>query len=514
MAQFRSLVCLACLLLLSSFSLVSGNILNEDPFKTRFVWIGDTTTEGFRIHLDLDADDVELLVSTDVKSPESSAAFKLAEPFKQSAGLDLKVYGNLRRIQVTGLEPGTLYYVFIVRSGGASKYSSDSIRVASVRTFTSSVSGGVILGLGSCQSKPGDSEALGEINLWRQHYAQKFPNATFIMVHTGDLHYGDIGQNEPKRFESLMRRVVTDEGARGLFTNAQVTYTWDDHDFGPNNADGSSPSKPAAMLNYRSMVPHPSGSGGVIWHAYTANRVRIVVTDLRSESSRKAKRLMSEAQEKFLLEEFSDWRLYSAIVWVNSRPWISKEKQGSDTWGGYSEQRRRIANHIAKEAVGNLIVVSGDAHMLAADDGTHSMYAESTSGRGFPVLQAAPLAQIGSSKGGPYSQGCHSVRLRKNRQYGIAEILPNGRNGAMKLSFNGYEVSDVTRWQQMKNKEPVIELQMISPFLAKNSFAGGGTGSCSITMAPWYAYLVPILLFTLIIALCVQCCCFCRRRKK
>ncbi len=49
-------------------------------------------------------------------------------------------------------------------------------------------------------------------------------------------------------------------------------------------------------------------------------------------------------------------------------------------------------------------MVSGDAHMVALDDGTNSDYSSSRSG-GFPVLHAAALDRPGSLKGGPYSEG-------------------------------------------------------------------------------------------------------------
>jgi hypothetical protein len=51
-----------------------------------------------------------------------------------------------------------------------------------------------------------------------------------------------------------------------------------------------------------------------------------------------------------------------------------------------------------------LVVVAGDAHMIALDDGTHTDYSTSGAG-GFPLLQAAALDRPGSVKGGPYSGG-------------------------------------------------------------------------------------------------------------
>jgi hypothetical protein len=66
-------------------------------------------------------------------------------------------------------------------------------------------------------------------------------------------------------------------------------------------------------------------------------------------------------------------------------------------------------------------MVSGDAHMLAIDDGSNNRF--STSGAaGFPVFQAAPLDRPASVKGGPYSEG---VSARPG-QYGLIDIADDG----------------------------------------------------------------------------------------
>ena len=62
-------------------------------------------------------------------------------------------------------------------------------------------------------------------------------------------------------------------------------------------------------------------------------------------------------------------------------------------------------------------MVSGDAHMVAIDDGTNSDYA-SGGGAGFPVLHAAALDRPGSVKGGPYSDGA----FPGGGQYGILAV--------------------------------------------------------------------------------------------
>ena len=66
-------------------------------------------------------------------------------------------------------------------------------------------------------------------------------------------------------------------------------------------------------------------------------------------------------------------------------------------------------------------MVSGDAHMVAIDDGTNSGYGPDGS-PGFPVLHAAALDRPGSVKGGPYSHGA----FPGGGQFGRIEIRDDG----------------------------------------------------------------------------------------
>jgi hypothetical protein len=52
------------------------------------------------------------------------------------------------------------------------------------------------------------------------------------------------------------------------------------------------------------------------------------------------------------------------------------------------------------------LVLAGDAHMLAIDDGSNSDYS-ATGGAGFLIMQAAALGRPGSAKGGPFGEGMY-----------------------------------------------------------------------------------------------------------
>jgi len=447
-----------------------GKVFTTDPNTNRYVWIGDTTHNSFKINIDVDADDSELLVSDSAQHPASRPAFTIHNPIEKVGKLNTKIYKNMRQLQVGNLQSKTQYYIFLWRKKDAKSHPGAIIRVGMVKTFPKELTRHeVIIGLGSCQAGAHHSRSLGEIALWREYFQTVRPNATFLMLHMGDLHYSNINVNDQSKFAYATRRVVTDSTARKLFSTMQVNYGWDDHDYGANNAGISSPSKLAALLNYKASVPHKTTKGDAIWYAFTVGKTRIILTDLRSEADELGDSIMSHGQMLFLKTELEHWKTFDTLVWMSSRPWIAKEKQGSDTWGGFARDRRTIANIIARERIDNLIVVSGDAHMVAADDGTNSMYADDKyTGQGFPVLHAAPLAQYGSSKGGPYSEGCKAFRLARNNHYALLRLDPLGgkRVGSVKMEFKAFKASGVNRWQDVHKKKAVLEYESERPFLA------------------------------------------------
>ena len=124
------------------------------------------------------------------------------------------------------------------------------------------------------------------------------------------------------------------------------------------------------------------------------------------------------------------------MIWVNTVPWIAKPGSGPDNWGAYTLEREEIANHIGSLGLTRrLVMLSGDAHMLAIDDGTHSNYATGPGrgNRGFVVMHAAPLDRRTSMKGGPYSHGVS----RQRGQFGLVQVTDDGRRLAVELSGHG-----------------------------------------------------------------------------
>jgi phosphodiesterase/alkaline phosphatase D-like protein len=232
---------------------------------------------------------------------------------------------------------------------------------------------------------------------------------------------------------------LTQPGQAALYRSVPIAYTWDDHDFGPNDASSTSPSRQAALISYRERVPHYGfsldGPDAPIAQAFTIGRTRFILTDTRSmrdpktdEDSADKTVLGSEQLEWFLKELSTSLDSYPVVVWVNSIPWITEVEEGADHWGGYSFERERIATVIAEAGSEGLVMLAGDAHMLAIDDGSNNSF--DPEGRAsFPVMQAAALDRNGSTKGGPYSEGT----FPGGGQFGLMRIIDSGEEIEVEL---------------------------------------------------------------------------------
>jgi phosphodiesterase/alkaline phosphatase D-like protein len=235
-----------------------------------------------------------------------------------------------------------------------------------------------------------------------------------LFLVTGDLFYGNIDTDSARRFRKAYGASLTAPAPAALYRSTPVAYVWDDHDYGPNDGDRTSASRSTAQSVYRQLVPHyalAAGRIGPIYQAFTVGQVRFVLTDLRSERSPSGvpdgpgKTMLGAVQKAWFKRELLGARERGQlVVWVSTVPWIGEPSAGSDTWAGYATERRELAAFIARQ--GPLVMLAGDAHMVAIDDGSHSGYAGSGA-PGFPVMHAAALDRPGGTKGGPFSEGSY-----------------------------------------------------------------------------------------------------------
>lgn len=389
-----------------SWDVVAGDQLVVAPDGRAVVdwlWTGAVTSRGARIVAKLGhRDDVFLLVSDE---DDMDGALRIApERLIAVPG------GWLAHFALDGLAPATRYYALVERKGRA-------IRQHPV-AFTTFPAGRAPLrvAMGSCAATGSNHPVFDTIR------AQQ-PD---LFLHLGDLHYEDIAENEIARFYAAFDRALTAPRQAKLYGSVPVAYVWDDHDYGPNNSDKESPSRAAALAAYQSAVPHyplhcPDRDS--IYQAFSYGRVRFILTDTRSQRSPRrvadgpARTMLGARQLEWLKAELLEAsRTHDLVVWVNSVPWMGDDGN-YDRWTGFAHERSRLSSFIEEHGIRNLCMVSGDAHMLAIEDGRHNTYGPSGKPL-FPILQAAALDRRGSVKGGPYSHG----PLPGPGQFGLLEV--------------------------------------------------------------------------------------------
>jgi len=375
------------------------------------VWSGNVTPTSATVSVRLNAASQRVRLQVSRSPTLSPAVFSSAVTTAASSG-------NTAKLSIQGLEPDTDYYYGIEVAGALRAEPNSRGRF---RTFP----------LGRASFRVAFSSCGDFRHANQSAFAAIVAERPLLFINTGDLHYSDTNTTNPDDYRNNYDNVLNHAEQGNLYRNVPVAYIWDDHDFCGNDADTTAIGRDTARTVFRERVPHyPLGSaGGAIAQSFTIGRVRFIVTDLRSaanpatqrESATKTK--MGAAQKAWFKQELISARDngFPLIVWVNPDPWIAPAQLGDDSWGGHATERTEIANFIRDNRISNLVLLSGDMHGMAYDDGTNSDYA---TGGGAPVtvLHGAALSSDPSTKGGPYSGGV----IPGNGQFGILEVYDNG----------------------------------------------------------------------------------------
>lgn len=270
----------------------------------------------------------------------------------------------------------------------------------------------------------------------------------------GDLHYGNLETDDPQVYMQMLDRTFSvGQNQASLFRHVPLVYMYDDHDFGPNNADRYAKGRDAAIRAYRASIPSYSlaqehNKFGAVYHRFSVGRVLFIVTDTSSERDPLANTTLGSEQLKWLLESIDLVKnKYAAGVWVTTLPWNDADYK----WGEFKEEQGIVARHIQAAKLGRrFVIVSGDAHMVAVDDGSNAP-------GGVPVFHAAPMDAKPTTKGGPYSHGAWPGR----NQFGTLKVVDfaesKGMKGEVCFIFSGW------RWQCNAKLRRLVRFDTCNP---------------------------------------------------
>jgi alkaline phosphatase D len=390
------------------------------------VWSGNVTptTASVVVRLSAPSVKVRLQVSTNPA---------LTAPVFSGVGTTAATAGNTLTLSVQGLQADTDYFYGIEVAG---VLRTEPISRGKFHTFP--------LGRGSFKI------AFASCSDYRMPNQTAFDaivaERPLMFIHMGDLHYDDINSTNVDDYRQSFDAVLSHPNQSALYRSMSIAYMWDDHDFCGNDSDGTAIGRDAARKAYIERAPHYpiAPVGGAIAQSFTIGRVRVIMTDLRSASMTAAtkesasKTRLGTSQKTWFKQELINARDagFPLVLWVCTDPWIAPAAVGDDSWGGYATERTEIANFIRDNHITNVVMLAGDMHALAFDDGTHSDYA---TGGGAPitVLHAAALTHSGAVKGGPYTGG----PFVSGQQYGILEVFDSG-GPSVACRFTGKKVGE------------------------------------------------------------------------
>ncbi len=391
--------------------------------KVNFIWAGSITTTSVKVHAKLTSvtTSARLVVSTDQN---------LTNPVYGSFSTADASNNYIARLSVNGLSPATEYY-YGIEADGVIDMASDAIgRFKTISNGPQSFR----FSIASCNSN-GNHPVF---------YRIKEKNPLFHITH-GDFHYGDPNSATDRNvhrapFENTLAQPAMKEFLR----NHGIAYMWDDHDYCGDNTNSSAVGRTNARLTYQEYVPHyplAAGTGDVpIYQSFTISRVKFILSDLRSEKTAAGTTMMGAVQKAWFKNECLDAKNNDhVIVWISSVPWGGTTDL--DTWAGFPAERTELADFFKSTGIQNLLIICGDAHMIAFDDGTNHDFSTGTNNsHKYPVLQAAAVNQTGSFRGGSFSHGYFSNPTQQHGQYAVLDITDNGGNNIV-VAITGYRVA-------------------------------------------------------------------------
>ena len=281
-----------------------------------------------------------------------------------------KVPGQIFKSTMNGLSPDTRYQYEVSIDGRADPNWKGSFKTAPVEGSPTAFR----LAITSCM-KIGRPQRSWNILLEEQ------PD---LHLTVGDTHYADttdptvqlehhLTYRREKEFAKVLQQVPT-------------YAIWDDHDYGPNNSDGTAKGKEFSLAGWKQAWPNPpsdtSDTPGAFFK-FSRGDVDFFVVDGRYHRSPNEladddkKRMLGDAQFAWLLEGLKNSKAKFKIIASGSVLHHSKV----DGWRIFGFSRHRLFDAIKKHKISGVMYIGGDMHQSL-------VWEHHESGRvGYPMIE-------------------------------------------------------------------------------------------------------------------------------
>lgn len=244
------------------------------------------------------------------------------------------------------------------------------------------------------------------------------------MLWLGDNVY--YGSSDWKSEEAMALAYKAERGngsLRRLLRAIPQYAIWDDHDYGPDNADGSFAQREVSQRVFRAHWTNPRASATDGGHYASVRRgnVEIFLTDNRSYrkplgANRKASAMLGGPQIQWLKSALLQSTAPVKLI-VGGSQWLA-DHPTEEGWQHYPSERSAFLDWLANASIPGVLFISGDRHHSTLFERTHL-------GRTLTELTCSALTSVPESVG---RRGYENVRLlgeTEKNNYCRLSVSPN-----------------------------------------------------------------------------------------
>ena len=262
-----------------------------------------------------------------------------------------KVPGQILKSTVVGLSPDTRYQYQVTIDGKADPSWKGSFKTAPLEGTPTAFR----MAITSCM----------HIKRAQRSWNLLLAEQPDLHLTVGDTHYADttdptiqlqhhVAYRRKKEFANVLRQVPT-------------YAIWDDHDYGPNNSDGTAEGKEFSLAGWKQTWPNPaSGTSDIpgAFFKFSRGDVDFFVVDGRYHRSpnelpdNDKKRMLGDAQFEWLLSGLKNSKAKFKIIASGSVLHHSKV----DGWRIFTFSRHRLFDAIKKHKISGVMYIGGDMH--------------------------------------------------------------------------------------------------------------------------------------------------------
>ena len=262
-----------------------------------------------------------------------------------------KVPGQIFKSTINGLAPDTRYQYQVSINGKADPKWKGSFKTAPVEGTSTAFR----MAITSCM----------HIKRAQRSWNLLLEEQPDLHLTVGDTHYADttdptiqlqhhLAYRRKKEFANVLRQVPT-------------YAIWDDHDYGPNNSDGTAEGKEFSLAGWKQAWPNPpSGTSKTpgAFFKFSRGDVDFFVVDGRYHRSPNElpdddkKRMLGDAQFEWLLNGLKNSKAKFKIIASGS----VLEHSKVDGWRIFTFSRHRLFDAIKEHKISGVMYIGGDMH--------------------------------------------------------------------------------------------------------------------------------------------------------